>query len=119
MPWTFPPQLLQQYRKRAEAAAVKEANAILAKAKPLAPREGGDLEATGEVLAPVWQGDVCTVVIGFGGTPETAQYAVEQHERMDYKHEPGRQAKYLEAPANEALAGMSDRMAADIIEEMG
>jgi hypothetical protein len=119
MPWTFPPQLLQQYRKRAEAAAVKEANAILAKAKPLAPREGGDLEATGEVLAPVWQGDVCTVVIGFGGTPETAQYAVEQHERMDYKHEPGRQAKYLEAPANEALAGMADRFAAEMAQEVG
>lgn len=119
MSWAIPPEFLSNLRQAAEAALVLEANAVMEKGKPITPVEKGDLAGSWEVFPPEWSGDTCTVTIGVGGTPETAPYAEEQHERTDLKHAPGKQAKYLEQPANEALVGISDRVAANTIKGMG
>lgn len=117
--WTIPPEFLNSVRTAAAQALVVEAEAIKAKGQPITPVEKGDLAGSWEVLPPEWVGDVCTVAIGVGGTPETEGYAEEQHERLDYKHAPGKQAKFLEQPANEALPGMSDRIGENTIKGMG
>ena len=39
-------------------------------------------------------------------------YAVRQHEEMDYRHAPGRQAKYLEQPFNTEREVLLELMAA-------
>ena len=39
-------------------------------------------------------------------------YAVRQHEELDYRHAPGRQAKYLEAPFNGERQVLLELMAA-------
>jgi hypothetical protein len=38
-------------------------------------------------------------------------YAVRQHEELDYRHAPGKQAKYLEQPFNELQAQMIQAIA--------
>ena len=118
MTWTIPPAVLQQLRDAAAAALEAEADVVLEKAQALAPLEHGDLAASGERLPTEWHGDVCTVTVGFGGTPETAPYAEIQHERMDLKHAAGKQAFYLAQPANEALEGLSERIVADMAKKL-
>lgn len=41
-------------------------------------------------------------------------YAVVQHERLDYRHAPGRTAKYLERPLNEARTEVAAIIAAQV-----
>ena len=114
MSWRFPPEFLRAVRDATQAALVDEADGIMAKAKPLTPIDKGPLAESGDVLPPEWDGETCTVTAGFGTTPETAEYAVVQHERTDYKHAPGKQSHYLAEPANEALSGMEERIAARV-----
>lgn len=61
------------------------------------PHEEGDLERDGaaSVDDSTLQG-----AVSYGRDPETAKYAVPQHERMDYRHDSGRNAKYLENAFN-------------------
>lgn len=114
MSWQFPPAFLRAVRDATEAALVAEADAIMAKAKPLTPIDKGPLAESGAVFPPEWDGETCTVTAGFGTTPETAAYALVQHERTDYRHAPGKQSHYLAEPANEALPGMEERIAARV-----
>lgn len=66
---------------------------LLAASRRLVPEEHGDLKASGTVvLESRGKGSV-----QYGTTPETAEYAVVQHERLDFNHPRGGQAKYLEA----------------------
>lgn len=81
-------------RTRAAAAKGVELGLehVLAEAKKIVPLEEGTLERSGKVtIDPATLNGVITFE-----TP----YAVVQHERLDYKHAPGRQAKYLETPMN-------------------
>jgi hypothetical protein len=63
---------------------------LLGEAKKLVPLDEGTLERSGTASR-----DGLTGAVSFD-TP----YAVRQHEEMDYRHAPGRQAKYLEQPMN-------------------
>lgn len=119
MTWAIPPAVLQQLRAAAEAALEDEADAVLEKAQAIAPKEHGDLAASGERLPPEWHGDILTVTVGFGGTPDTAAYAEIQHERADFKHAAPGQAFYLAQPANEALDGLSERIVARMAKKLG
>jgi hypothetical protein len=56
----------------------------------LAPHEEGDLERSGEVSK---DDDELTVAVSYD-----RPYAVRQHEEMTWRHDPGKQAKYLEGP---------------------
>ncbi|MFC8583289.1 hypothetical protein ACFUGD_01750 [Streptomyces sp. NPDC057217] len=41
-------------------------------------------------------------------------YAVPQHERMDFRHAPGRRAKYLESALNDSVTEVRDVVAAQL-----
>ncbi|MFJ2432974.1 hypothetical protein ACIOWM_07150 [Streptomyces anulatus] len=41
-------------------------------------------------------------------------YAVVQHERLDFRHAPGRQAKYVEQPLNQARQQVAAIVAAEL-----
>lgn len=42
--------------------------------------------------------------VSYGRRKDTKDYAVEQHERFDFKHDPGRNAKFLENAFNATRA---------------
>jgi hypothetical protein len=67
------------------------------KAQAICPHDLGDLEGSANSGAKA----VGTSVTGFVSfdTP----YATRQHEELEWQHEPGRQAKYLETPLKENL----------------
>lgn len=67
---------------------------VLDEAVRIVPIEEGTLQNSGTVAQAA---DGKTVGIGFG-SGAAAPYAVPQHERLDYHHDAGRQAKYLERP---------------------
>lgn len=76
-----------------------------------APVDVGVLRSSGFVDLPEYSGTHVSVQIGYGGAAE--DYALVQHERLDFHHTVG-QAKYLERPMLEAENGLEARLAADI-----
>lgn len=71
-----------------DRALADSANHLLGEAVRLAPVDTGDLRGSGNV-APIQGG----YEVRF-----TQRYAAVQHERLDYHHPRGGQAKYLEQP---------------------
>lgn len=98
------------------SALHQEGEAIKTSAQKIVPHDFGILESSGYVEPTVYVGDTVSVMLGFGGAAK--EYALEQHENLDYQHDEGRQAKYLEEPAVAAHAGMSERVAQKIREYM-
>lgn len=66
---------------------------ILAEATDLVPIEDGTLQRSGTVSI---DGVGKTAAVSYD-TP----YAVRQHEEINWRHDPGRRAKFLEAPMND------------------
>ena len=99
-------------RKELGAALYVEGEAIMAKSKPITPIEFGPLRASGHVTLPEDAGQRVVVSLGFGGP--SAPYAVYVHERLELRHKPPTQAKYLEQPFREAQTGMEGRLATRI-----
>jgi hypothetical protein len=83
---------------------------LLGVSQQLVPLEEGTLLRTGKADAD--RGDLVGAV-SFDGP-----YAVVQHEALDYRHDPGRQAKYLESPAHAEAPTMAALIAARIREAM-
>lgn len=73
----------------------------LTESRRVVPLEEGTLERSGRVTIDGLEGAI---------TYDTV-YAVRQHEELDYRHAPGRTAKYLERPMNEQRAVMLALMA--------
>ena len=82
---------LTQIEQAAQAALVDTAKEVLKTAKTLVPVDDGDLKRSGKVKAQ-WQ-DVAVVF--------RAPHAWLQHERLDFEHPNGGQAKYLEAAVDQ------------------
>jgi hypothetical protein len=80
--------------QRVGAGLYRGGQAIIADAVGLVPVDTGVLRDSAIVQEPVVNGDEVTVELGFGGA--ASDYAIEQHENLDYKHPNGGQAKYLE-----------------------
>ncbi|MFI7547206.1 hypothetical protein [Actinoplanes sp. NPDC049599] len=78
--------------------AVLAAEHLLQVSSELAPHEEGDLERSGEVSKDE---SLDTVAVSFD-----RPYAVRQHEELTWKHDAGKQAKYLEAPMADEAATM-------------
>lgn len=76
----------------ADRAALLAGEHVLTESRRLVPHEEGTLERSGKVDTER-QGSASVAAISYN-TP----YAVRQHEEMDYRHDEGRQAKYLEQP---------------------
>ncbi|MFD8254231.1 hypothetical protein [Streptomyces werraensis] len=79
---------------------------VLGKANDRVPLDEGFLQSTG--TASVDEGDM-TAMVSFDGP-----YSVVQHERLDYRHAPGRTGKYLEGPLNESRAEVQALIAAQL-----
>lgn len=90
--------IVEQAPEVATQAAVDGAKHILEKARPLAPKDKGDLRASGKVLP---QGP------GVAAVKFTDPIAHIQHERMDFKHDDG-QAKFLEQPFNSERSAVAE-----------
>lgn len=83
---------------------------LLSVSDRLVPIEEGTLSRSGATSARSTPGGAVAAVSY--GTP----YAVPQHERLDYRHDPGRQAKYLESPMSTERATMA-RIVAQALRE--
>ena len=70
---------------------------VLGESVKVAPIEEGTLSRSGKTSAEMQGGDTAVAAVSYD-TP----YAARQHEEMDWRHDPGRQAKYLEQPLNAA-----------------
>lgn len=106
-------------------ALYEEAQIILGKAVRIVPFEHGTLAGSGMVHDPVVQGRDVLVEISFGGPAKDRRprktsgdaggivnvgYAYIQHENMTFKHAPGRRAKYLQEPVEQAQKGLQDKL---------
>jgi hypothetical protein len=98
----------KEARKR---ALIKALEHLLGASRQLVPHEEGTLERSGRatVLVPGLLGAVVY------DTP----YAVRQHEELDYQHDPGRSAKYLETPMTTEHAVMLALMAVEMRKAFG
>lgn len=86
---------------------------LLGVSSQLAPIEEGVLSSTATTSAETTTGRT-TAAVSFD-TP----YAVRQHEDLGYRHDPGRQAKYLEQPMTTEADTMGKLVAQAIRAELG
>ena len=84
---------------------------LLGASRKIVPHEEGTLENSGKVTV-----DEAThqAAVSYS-TP----YAVPQHEDLSFKHDPGRQAKYLEQPMNTEADTMAKLVGREVKREMG
>jgi len=99
-------QILAATRQAAVVGLGTAAEHLLQVARTRVPREEGILELSGVASVDT---TALTAAVSFD-TP----YAVRVHEEMDWHHEDGRTAKYLENPANEERSTLRDLIAAAI-----
>lgn len=97
----------REVRQAVAAELYREGQETMAASKPLVPVDMGVLRASGTVFRPEFDGNRVSVTIGYGGA--ASDYALVQHERLDYHHDVG-QAKYLEQPARARAAGFGRRV---------
>lgn len=86
---------LAQIKGATKKGLIEAAFLIEATSKIYVPRDTGNLAGSGRTD---W-GDGPTgpfAVVHYGGTSETKSYAVHVHERLELRHTPPTQAKYLE-----------------------
>lgn len=110
----------QKFPDRVGAAIYQEGQIEMTEAKrrcPVSPTPAprgvvpGTLRASGTVHKPVREGRTISVTLSFGGA--SRDYAIVQHERLDYHHTTG-QAKYLESVLQESRTSMAGRIAVRI-----
>ncbi|MFF9910618.1 hypothetical protein [Streptomyces sp. NPDC013457] len=77
---------------------------VLFEANKIVPLDEGTLERSGRVIRDGLNGAISYDTV----------YARIQHERLDFKHLPGRTAKYLEIPMNRERDVVLDLMAVNV-----
>lgn len=93
--------------RTAGAAGLKLAvEHLLTESRKEVPIEEGTLERSG--VASVDERELV------GAVSYDTPYAVVQHENLEYRHDEGRKAKYLEDPANRERQTMRDLIAAEL-----
>jgi len=75
------------------------------------PHDEGTLEDTAKVTV---SSDGLTVAVSYG-----TAYAVRQHEELDWNHQDGRKAKFLEDPLNREKDVMARLIQREVRTEMG
>jgi hypothetical protein len=113
-------KLVADVPKEAAGALYEVAEEVMTDSKenycPVAPIQGGTLKNSGFVEAPDLRVGDISVKIGYGGQAE--DYAVVQHERLDYRHTTG-EAKYLEKPVMKAQSDLDQRVGDRLKERLG
>jgi hypothetical protein len=69
---------------------------VMAESQKIVPYDEGDLHDSGETDRPEIDGGKVEVTLHYGGG--SVDYALVQHERLDYRHPNGGQAKFLDQP---------------------
>lgn len=87
-----------RWKRAVSAGLYLEANNIMALSKREVPVDLGGLKGSGYVTLPQDVGGKILVEMGYGGPAK--DYAVVQHERLDFNHPEGGKAKYLEDPVD-------------------
>lgn len=95
-----------QMRAAAARGLLLGAEHVLTEAQNLVPLDESALQNTG---TPSVDKGSLTAMVSYD-TP----YAARQHEELDWRHAPGRQAKYLEQPLNAERATVLDLVAAQM-----
>lgn len=93
----------------AERAVLLGAEHVLSESTKVVPIEEGTLSRSGRATAET-QGAAAVAAVSYD-TP----YAARQHEELDYRHDEGRTAKYLETP----LLAEADTVRAIAANEVG
>ena len=94
-------------QRAALAAIYSAAQDIGGRADTLVPEDEGILRGTQHISVPKAGSKKPQVSVRYGGP--SADYAIVQHERMDYNHPGGGQAKYLEQPFLEEVSAWPGR----------
>jgi hypothetical protein len=77
----------------------RELDAVMEESKALCPvGDSEDLRDSGLVSEPIFGAGQVVIQLSYGGDNGEVRYALIQHERLDYAHEAGKQAKFLEQP---------------------
>jgi hypothetical protein len=76
----------------AKDGAIKAMQEVLEASQQIVPLDKTPLQKSAQLTV-----DDNTIYVSYG-TGESAEYATIQHENLNYRHAPGRQAKYLEQP---------------------
>lgn len=98
-------QLAKEYPQAAAAALYQEGMRLWADAAKRAPVEFGVLRNSAYATPPIDRNGQAVVEVGFG-----TEYAWVQHQRTDYEHPRGGEAKYLENALNALRSGYVERM---------
>jgi hypothetical protein len=96
-----------EYRVAVAAGVYMLANEIMTDAKRRTPVDVGALKGSGYVTQPEEAGGWIVSNLGFGGPAK--DYAIVQHERTEFSHPEGGEAKFLENAAN-AFTGSGARI---------
>lgn len=89
-------------------ALYAEAQVVLSESKRQVPFRYGALSGSGMVHQPYSVGNKAAVEISYGGA--AVDYAFVQHENLNFRHAPGRKAKYLEDPVVDARDRLGERI---------
>lgn len=103
------PRIRRRMRRALPDALQAGGEHILAESNKRVPHELGDLERSGECHV-----EDDTAVITYD-----LVYARRQHEELEWRHDPGRSAKYLELAAAEHSGEAYEIIAAKLAEAMG
>lgn len=99
--------ILSLVEKAAQDAMRKAARKVLKRSNELAPVDDGDLRRSGKVVV-----DDLSVTVRY-----TAPHAVFQHEHLDWEHDGGGGAKFLEIASDET--DIAAEVAAAVREALG
>lgn len=99
--------ILSELEKATQDGMRKGGREMLKRARELAPVDDGDLRRSGKVVV-----DDLSMSVRF-----TAPHAVFQHEHLDWEHEDGGGAKFLEIASDEI--DLSEFVAAAVEEALG
>ncbi|GGZ51810.1 hypothetical protein [Streptomyces rubiginosohelvolus] len=99
-------QVVRALRPAAARGAFLAAEYVLGETQAVVPLDEAALSRSG--IASVDEAALTSAVSY--DTP----YAVRQHEELDFQHAPGRQAKYVEQPLNEARQQVAAIVAAEL-----
>lgn len=92
-------QLAQQLPEAVGRELYRDMAGVMAESQQIVPVDTGALRDSGEVDRPETSGGNVSVSLHYGGG--SVDYALIQHERLDYHHPNGGSAKFLEVPLHQ------------------
>lgn len=101
--------ILSTIEKATQDELRKAGRQILQRSNQLAPKDDGDLVKTGRAIV-----DDLTLQVSY-----TAPHAHLQHENLEYQHEDGGQAKFLETAIDELAGPINAALAAAVRKSLG